>query len=101
MIYKSIRIPLIGALATLVTTGTPVVIGFYASVAHAQTQGMERREDRRGTRQGAREEKHECNASGDSSRAGCRQEKRDTKQTGREYRAGTNPAPNGVTAPTP
>ena len=97
--YKSIRILIFSALAMPVTTGTAVVIGFYPHIAQAQTQGMERREDRRATRQGAREEKHECNASGDSSRAGCRQEKRDVKQTGREEPAGTNPADNAVTPP--
>ena len=97
--YKSIGILILSALAIPVTTGTAVVIGFYPHIAQAQTQGMQRREDRRGTREEAREDKRECNASGDSSRTGCRQEKRDVRQTGREDRAATNPAENAITPP--
>lgn len=63
-------------------------------VAGAQTEGMERRDDRRGDRgdardtrqtgrQDAREQKWDCKGS-DASRAECRQEKRDTKQGARQ-----------------
>jgi hypothetical protein len=97
--YRSVGILLLSALAMPVTTGTAVVIGLYPHIAQAQTEGMQRREDRRGTRQDAREDKRECNASGDSSRSGCRQEKRDVRQTGREDRTGTNPVGDGAIAP--
>jgi hypothetical protein len=66
----------------------PIALALFASAVvmttstFAQTQGMERRDDRRDNRQGARNEKHACKA-GDNSRAECRQHKRDTKQEGR------------------
>ncbi len=72
---------LLGDMATL----TPSGIGFGAS-ASAQTQGMQRREDRRGTRQQSRSVKHDCNASGQASRSQCRQAKRTVKQEGRQRR---------------
>jgi hypothetical protein len=74
---------LLGALAMLATTGVPIVISTYPQAAYAQTQGMNRRAERRDTRQGARTQKHECNAAGGNSRSECRQQKRTTKQAGR------------------
>jgi hypothetical protein len=62
------------------------VVDTCETAAQAQTSGMTRRADRRGTRQEARHVKHECNASGASSRSGCRNAKRSTKQEGRENR---------------
>ena len=80
MTHKSIRLPF---LALGLLAGSTLAIDGYLQTAHAQTPGMERREDRRANRQNSREVKHECNAAGDQSRAECRQEKRDTKQEGR------------------
>ena len=80
---KTNIIPLLGALAMIATTGVPIVISTYPQAAYAQTHGMNRRAERRDTRQGARAEKHACNAAGGNSRSGCRQEKRNTKQAGR------------------
>ena len=74
---------LVGEAATL----TPSGIAF-APGAYAQTQGMQRRDDRRTTRQGARSAKHTCNSQTDKSRAECRQTKRNIKQQGRQNRAG-------------
>jgi len=54
--------------------------------AYAQTQGVERRQDRRDTRQDARQGKRDCNASGQKGRSECRQEKRTTKQDARKDR---------------
>ena len=71
-----------GALAMLATSGATVAISTFPQAAYAQTQGMQRRDERRDTRQGARVEKQACKA-GDNSRAECRQEKRETKQKGR------------------
>ena len=51
--------------------------------ASAQTQGMERRDERRGDRAGARDAKQDCKAGDEKTRAECRQGKRDTKQEGR------------------
>lgn len=78
------------ALAALLTV--PVLLAPVAAVA--QTEGMERRGDRRVDRgdardtrqtgrQDAREQKWDCKGS-DASRAECRQEKRDTKQGARQ-----------------
>jgi hypothetical protein len=78
---KTIRMPFLGALAMI--AGSTLAIDAYLVTAHAQTPGMERREDRRENRQNARDVKHECNEAGDQTRAECRQEKRDTKQEGR------------------
>ena len=50
-----------------------------SGVVQAQTQGMERRDDRRDTRAGARDAKHDCKAGDEKTRAECRQVKRTTK----------------------
>ena len=82
MMRRKLVIPFLGALAVL-ATGTPaLVISTYPQVANAQTQGMERRAERRDTRHSARSAKQACKA-GDKSRAECRQTKRDVKQAGR------------------
>ena len=79
MLMQKLRV--LGAVALLATAG----VGFAAD-AYAQTQGMERRGDRRDTRQNARSAKHSCNSSGQASRADCRQLKRGVKQQGRQRR---------------
>ena len=83
MIHGSKRKPFLGALALLV--GSSFVISTYPQIALAQTQGMQRRDERRDTRQAARDTKHACNASGQASRSGCRQAKHHTKQVGRQH----------------
>jgi hypothetical protein len=75
----------LGTLAMLAIFGTAFVAD---TCAQAQTLGMERRQERRGTRQEARQDKRECNATGQSTRAGCRQEKREVRQEGRQERSG-------------
>jgi Ni/Co efflux regulator RcnB len=65
------------ALAVLATTGVVV------TTAQAQTNGMERRGERRDNRDEGREAKAECKAGDENSRPECRQDKRDTKQEGR------------------
>jgi len=65
---------IICALAAVVT---------FASAAHAQTQGMERRGGRRDMRSDARGAKQACKAGDEKSRAECRQEKRGGKQDAR------------------
>ena len=72
---------LIGDMATLTPSGID-----FGSSASAQTQGMQRREDRRGTRQQSRSVKRECNASGQAGRSQCRQAKRTVKQEGWQRR---------------
>ncbi len=72
------------ALAVLATAGSTFAIETYPLAAHAQTQGMKRRGERRDTRQESRATKHECNAASDKSRSECRQQKRDVKQEGRQ-----------------
>lgn len=81
--HKATIVSFLGALATLATAGSAVTICTYPQVVHAQTQGMERRAERRGTRQTSRDVKHACNAAEGKSRAECRQGKREVKQTGR------------------
>lgn len=81
---KSIVMPFLGALAMLATGGPVLVISSYPQSAQAQTQGMQRRAERRETRQTARDVKHECNANGSASRSGCRQAKHGVKQAGRQ-----------------
>ena len=76
------------ALAMLAAFGTATTIDTYAQ---AQTAGMERRGDRRDTRQQARTDKHACNASGMASRSDCRQTKRGDKQEGRQDRMNGGP----------
>lgn len=66
------------ALALLATAGVVMT-----TTAYAQTQGMERRGDRRDNRDEGREEKAACKAGDEKSRPECRQDKRDTKQEGR------------------
>jgi hypothetical protein len=63
---------------------TVAAVATLASVvpAYAQTQGMERRQERRDDRAGARAAKQECKAGDEKTRAECRQEKRATKQEG-------------------
>jgi hypothetical protein len=70
-------------LAVMATVSFPMAISTYAQTAHAQTPGMEHRDDRRDTRQTSRSVKQACKA-GDTSRAECRQTKRDVKQEGRQ-----------------
>jgi Na+/glutamate symporter len=52
------------------------------TTSYADTQGNERRDDRRDTRDDSRDAKDACKE-GDDSRAECRQDKRDTKQDAR------------------
>jgi len=78
-----ITMPCLSAMAVLATLSFTTVMSTYPQIALAQTQGMQRRDERRDTRQVARTTKHECNASGQGSRAGCRQAKHAVKQTGR------------------
>ena len=80
---KMQRPNILGTLAVLATVGSTFVVGTYMQAAQAQTQGMERRDERRDTSQTSRSVKQACKA-GDNSRAECRQEKRDVKQTGRQ-----------------
>ena len=61
--------------------------------AYAQTQGMERRDDRQDDRAGARDVKQACKAGDEKTRAECRQDKRDTKQEGRHDGGTNNPTP--------
>ena len=96
MIHKAISLPFLGALGML--AGSSLAIDAYLQTAHAQTQGMERRQNRRENRQNARDVKHECNAKEGTSRAECRQEKRDTKQEGR-YGGNDQPATPDTNAP--
>ena len=77
----------VGLVAVVATVSLPVAVAAYPLSAWAQTQGMERREGRRDTRQVSREVKHECNASNAGSRSDCRQVKREVKQEGRQIRA--------------
>jgi hypothetical protein len=81
MIHKSGRNFFSAVLALL--AGLTFTISTYPQIALAQTQGMDRRAERRDTRQDARATKHSCNASGQASRSGCRQAKRHVKQSGR------------------
>jgi len=76
-------IPVLGALAMVATAFPAIVIMTYPVSVQAQTNGMERRADRRDTRQTSRDVKHACNAQSGNSRSECRQTKRDTKQAGR------------------
>ena len=68
-----------------------VVMLLNAVPASAQTQGMERRDERRDVRQGARGAKQACKAGDEKTRAECRHMKHSTKQHGRH--GGTTPAP--------
>jgi hypothetical protein len=81
MMQKKVSMPLFGAVAMLASVASPFVIGTFPLTVYAQTQGMERREDRRVVRQASRDVKHECNASGQASRASCRHQKHAMRQT--------------------
>jgi hypothetical protein len=84
--HSRIGIRMVGlTLALAVGSLTAVTPGF------AQTQGSERRDDRKDARdtkqtgrQDARDVKAECKAGDEKSRAECRQDKRDVKQDARE-----------------
>ena len=65
----------VGVLAALVVLAGAVPV-------HAQTGGMERRDDRRDDRSAGRSAKQACKAGDEKSRAECRHEKRDTKPAG-------------------
>src|SRR5262245_41353339 len=69
-----------------------VVMLLSAVPASAQTQGMERRNERRNVRQGARAAKQECLAGDEKTRPECRQTKRSIKQNARRH-GGTTSAP--------
>jgi hypothetical protein len=75
---------ILSTLTVLASVGSTLAISTYTQTAHAQTQGMERRSERRDTRQTSRDVKHACNSSADKSRAECRHAKHDVKQTGRQ-----------------
>ena len=79
------------SLGKAVTGLAAVVMLLNAVPAFAQTQGMERRNERRDVRQGARATKRECRAGDEKTRAECRHEKRSTKQHARH--GGTTSAP--------
>jgi Ni/Co efflux regulator RcnB len=82
MTMANLRI--ISALAALATVGLTFAISACPPSAHAQTQGMDRRDDRRDTRQDSRDVKQACKAGDENTRAECRQDKRDVKQEGRQ-----------------
>jgi hypothetical protein len=94
---------ILGAVAALTTVGATLAIDIYPQTVRAQTQGVERRGERRDTRQDSRDVKQACKAGDEKSRAECRQTKRDVKQTGRQD--GTThdaaPAPKATTQPAP
>lgn len=88
---------ILGVVTVLATMGSTFAIGAYPQAAHAQTQGTERRDDRRDTRQTSRDVKQACKAGDEKSRSECRQGKRDVKQSGRH---GETPAvTSGTNAP--
>jgi hypothetical protein len=74
------------ALAVLATSGVVM------PTANAQTNGMERRGDRRDNRDAGRDTKAACKAGDEKSRPECRQDKRDTKQEGRGNDQETTPS---------
>jgi hypothetical protein len=86
MTHRLTARPFLSALAMLTIMGLTVAIDTYPLPVQAQTAGMTRRQDRRATRQGSRELKHECNASGQASRMDCRHAKHGMKEQGRENR---------------
>ena len=63
---------------------------------YAQTQGMERRDEHRDSRDAGRAAKQDCKAGDEKSRAECRGEKRDTKHGSDDAGTATTPP-----APTP
>jgi hypothetical protein len=58
------------------------MVALLAGGAHAQTQGMQRRDQRRDNRDAARATKHACKAGDDKTNAECRQQKRHVKHNG-------------------
>jgi hypothetical protein len=62
-------------------------------IASAQTQGMERRDERRDDHAGARATKQACKAGDEKTRAECRHMKRTAKQQGRHDGGQRNTAP--------
>jgi len=72
---KPFRRPVCTLVALMPLVGAPA--------GYAQTEGMERRDNRRDTRQNARHAKRACKAGDEKTRAECRKEKRDTKQDAR------------------
>jgi hypothetical protein len=84
MMRKANIAPFLGVLAMLATSGTTfIAISTYPQVARAQTEGMERRAERRALRQHSREVKHACNAAEGRSRSECRGAKHEVKEQGR------------------
>jgi hypothetical protein len=69
-----------------------VVMLLNAVPAFAQTQGMERRDERRDVPQGARAAKQACKAGDEKTRAECRHMKHSTKQHARHGET-TSPPP--------
>jgi hypothetical protein len=51
-----------GAIVVLAAVGPAFALSTYPQIAYAQTHGMNRRDDRRDTRQGARSAKQACKA---------------------------------------
>ena len=91
---------ILGVLTMVATVGSTFVIGIYPQTASAQTQGTERRGERRDTRQTSRDVKQACKAGDEKSRAECRQGKHDVKQAGRQGETPTtNPAKPATNAP--
>jgi hypothetical protein len=72
-----------GAIVVLAAVGPAFALSTYPQIAYAQTHGMNRPDDRRDTRQGARSAKQACKAGDEKSRSECRQTKRDVKLEGR------------------
>jgi hypothetical protein len=80
-----------------------VGIGVLGSPSHAETEGQERREERRGAqdtrqegRESARDAKQECREGDEKSRAECRQDKRNTKQDARDAARGVRRGEDAV-----
>jgi hypothetical protein len=69
---------MLGIIGTLATASALIV-----TTSYAQTNGTERRGERREDRQGSRDEKQACKAGDEKSRPECRQDKRDEKQEDR------------------
>lgn len=67
------KLPILAALGMLATFAVT------ATDAFAQTNGSERRGDRRDTRDESRDAKAACKAGDEKSRPECRKDKRDTK----------------------
>ncbi len=82
------KLTVITALALLAGAGLAAT-----TTVHAQTNGMERRDDRRDNRQDSRATKQACKAGDEKSRSECRQTKRDTKQDNRPVNKSSPAAP--------